>query len=122
MTLLTMRATSVTIVALLAVGYLLRYRGLVRRRGVTPAEPRFGGLRRRNVPAIAIVGWTDLGANGLYGYASRHGLVSVTAVLASLYPAVTVVLARVLAGERMRRIQDIGVGLAMCGVVLLAAG
>jgi drug/metabolite transporter (DMT)-like permease len=49
-------------------------------------------------------------------------LVSVTAVLASLYPAVTVVLARVLEGERMRRIQDIGVGLAMCGVVLLAAG
>ncbi len=71
---------------------------------------------------IAIVGWTDLGANGLYGYASRHGLVSVTAVLASLYPAVTVLLARFIEGERMRRIQDIGVGLAMCGVVLLAAG
>ena len=116
MTLLTMRSTSVSIVALLGIGYL------VRRRGSAPAEPRYGGLRRRDVPVVAIVGWTDLGANGLYGYASRHGLVSVTAVLASLYPAVTVLLARFIEGERMRRIQDIGVGLAMCGVVLLAAG
>lgn len=115
MTLLTMRATSVSIVGLLGIGYLLR-----RRRASAPT--RHGGLRRRDFPVIAIVGWTDLGANGLYGYASRHGLVSVTAVLASLYPAVTVLLARFIEGERMRRIQDIGVGLAMCGVVLLAAG
>ena len=116
MTLLTMRTTSVSIVVLLAIAYL------VRRASVAQAEPRYGGLRRRDVSLIAIVGWTDLGANGLYGYASRHGLVSVTAVLASLYPAVTVLLARFIEGERMRRIQDIGVGLAMCGVVLLAAG
>jgi drug/metabolite transporter (DMT)-like permease len=116
MTLLTMRTTSVAIVSLLGIGYL------VRRRRLAPADPPYGGLRRRNLPVIVIVGWTDLGANGLYGYASRHGLVSVTAVLASLYPAVTVLLARFIEGERMRRIQDIGVGLAMCGVVLLAAG
>ncbi|HEY3925217.1 MAG TPA: DMT family transporter [Acidothermaceae bacterium] len=120
MTLLTMRVTSVSIVALLGLAYLLRYGGLAR--PPAPAEPRYGGLRRRTIPVIALVGWTDLGANGLYGYASRHGLVSVTAVLASLYPAVTVLLARFIEGERMRRIQDIGVGLAMCGVVLLAAG
>jgi len=122
MTLLTMRATSVSIVALLGIAYLLRRGGLQRRRGAAPAEPPYGGMRRRLLPVIAVIGWTDLGANGLYGYASRHGLVSVTAVLASLYPAVTVLLARFIEGERMRRIQDIGVGLAMCGVVLLAAG
>jgi drug/metabolite transporter (DMT)-like permease len=130
MTLLTMRATSVSIVALLGLGYLVRRRRVVsaarrygaRHRGVEPDETRYGGLSRRNLPVIAVVGWTDLVANGLYAYASRHGLVSVTAVLASLYPAVTVLLARFIEGERMRRIQDIGVGLAMCGVVLLAAG
>jgi drug/metabolite transporter (DMT)-like permease len=130
MTLLAMRATSVSIVALMGIGYLVRRRGLAsankgygaRHRGVELAESRYGGLRRRNLPVIALVGWTDLGANGLYAYASRHGLVSVTAVLASLYPAVTVLLARFIEGERMRRIQDIGVGLAMCGVVLLAVG
>jgi drug/metabolite transporter (DMT)-like permease len=130
MTLLAMRATSVTIVALIGIGYLVRYRSMTRpdsgytarHAAPVPAEARYGGLRRRNLPVIAMVGWTDAGANGLYGYASRHGLVSVTAVLASLYPAVTVLLARFIEGERMRRIQDIGVGLAMCGVVLLAAG
>jgi len=71
---------------------------------------------------IALVGWSDAGANGLYGLASRHGLVSVVAVLASLYPAVTVLLARIFDDERMRRIQAVGVVLALCGVVLLAAG
>lgn len=125
MTLLAMRATSVSIVALLGVGYLVR-----RRRvrvgapaGAVDADPaaRAGGMRWKHVPTIAIVGWTDAGANGLYGAAARHGLVSVTAVLASLYPAVTVLLARFIEGERMRPIQNIGVGLAMCGVVLLAA-
>ncbi len=130
MTLLTMRVTSVSVVTLLGIGYLVRHRGRAqvdtgygaRHRALEPAEPRWGGLRRRDIPVIAIIGWTDAGANGLYGLASRHGLVSVTAVLASLYPAVTVLLARFVEGERMRRIQDIGVGLAMCGVVLLAAG
>jgi drug/metabolite transporter (DMT)-like permease len=114
MTLLAMRVTSVSIVAVIGLGYLAR------RRRNGPGTP--SGLMWRDVPAIAVVGWTDAGANGLYGAATRHGLVSVTAVLASLYPAVTVVLARALEGERMRRIQDIGVGLAMCGVVMLAAG
>ncbi|HTC70345.1 MAG TPA: DMT family transporter [Acidothermaceae bacterium] len=119
MTLVTMRATSVSIVVLLALGYL------VRRRRVQTDEDDVEGARRsvpwKQLPAIAIVGWTDAGANWLYGAATRHGLVSVTAVLASLYPAVTVLLARFIEGERMRPIQNIGVGLAMCGVVLLAA-
>lgn len=119
MTLLTMRVTSVSIVVLLGLGYATR------RRRFRPARHSVAGhtgLRRRDLLPIAIVGWTDAGANGLYGLATRHGLVSVTAVLASLYPAVTVLLARILESERMRRIQGIGVGLAMCGVVLLAAG
>jgi drug/metabolite transporter (DMT)-like permease len=115
MTLLTMRATSVLIVTTLAVGYLLRRR----RTGFVAPTQR---PRLRDVPAIALIGWTDAGANALYGVATRHGLVSVTSVLASLYPAITVVLARVLEGERLRRIQNLGVVLAMCGVVLLAAG
>ncbi len=121
MTLLTMRATSVAIVLLLGLGYLARRRSRVR--GVDEDEPvaREWSVHLKQVPAIAIVGWTDAGANALYGAAVRHGLVSVTAVLASLYPAVTVLLARFIEGERMRPIQNIGVGLAMCGVVLLAA-
>lgn len=117
MTLLLMRASSVTIVALLAVAYLLRRSSSGAARVRTPGLPG-----ARELPMIAFVGWTDAGANGLYGLATRHGLVSVTSVLASLYPAVTVVLARVVEGERMRRIQDAGVVFALCGVVLIAAG
>jgi drug/metabolite transporter (DMT)-like permease len=142
MTLVAMRATSVLIVLLLGLGYLVR-RGRVRAERVAekvafdgdfdadgdgadvPADADVQvGARTvpwKQLPAIAVVGWTDAGANGLYGAATRHGLVSVTAVLASLYPAVTVLLARFIEGERMRPIQNIGVGLAMCGVVLLAA-
>jgi drug/metabolite transporter (DMT)-like permease len=121
MTLLTMRLTSVSVVLLIGLGYVSRRRRLRRARHAARAAVP-SGLQWRLVPAIAVVGWTDAGANGLYGYATRHGLVSVTAVLASLYPAVTVVLARFIESERMRRIQNIGVGLAMCGVVMLAAG
>jgi drug/metabolite transporter (DMT)-like permease len=131
MTLVAMRATSVLIVLLLGLGYLVR-RGRVRAERSDPdADAEYlddaeiqagaGAVPWKQLPAIAIVGWTDAGANGLYGAATRHGLVSVTAVLASLYPAVTVLLARLIEGERMRPIQNIGVGLAMCGVVLLAA-
>jgi uncharacterized membrane protein len=54
--------------------------------------------------------------------ATRQGLVSVVAVLASLYPAVTVLLARVFHDERLRGVQAMGVGFTLCGVVLLAAG
>jgi drug/metabolite transporter (DMT)-like permease len=75
----------------------------------------------REMVMIAFVGFTDVAANGLYGLASGRGLVSVVSVLASLYPAVTVVLARVIENERMRRIQGAGVLLALAGVVLLAS-
>jgi drug/metabolite transporter (DMT)-like permease len=115
MTLLAMRVTSVFIVGCFGIGYLVRRR----RTGTVGSFARPGW---RDVPAIVVVGWTDAGANGLYGAATRHGLVSVTSVLASLYPVVTVLLARFLLSERMRRIQNLGVALAMCGVILLAAG
>jgi len=112
MTLLLMRATSVTLVLCTAVSLL--FKGL--RPGAASAPSA------RELGAIGFVGLTDLGANGLYGLATRHGLVSVVSVLASLYPAVTVLLARVIEQERMRRIQGFGVLFALAGVVLLGAG
>lgn len=76
----------------------------------------------RELPALAFVGVADLGANGLYALAAETGLLSVVAVLASLYPAVTVVLAWRFGHERLARIQVAGVGAALAGVILLAAG
>ena len=42
-------------------------------------------------------------------------------VLASLYPGVTVLLARVVLGERLRWVQRVGLGLAAIGILLVAA-
>ena len=81
-----------------------------------------GGLARTDVPLLAVIGAFDVAANACYAVASQSGLVSLTAVLASLYPAVTVLLARQIHGERLRRIQDAGVGVTLAGVVLMAAG
>jgi len=80
------------------------------------------GLRRRDLPLVTLAGIADVSANGLYGVASRGGLVSVVAVLASLYPLATAVLARQLLGERLVRTQAAGVATALVGVTLMAAG
>jgi drug/metabolite transporter (DMT)-like permease len=71
---------------------------------------------------LAIVGVLDITANGLFAVASTKGLVSVVAVLASLYPVATVILARYVLGERLRAVQRVGAGVALLGVALISAG
>jgi len=78
---------------------------------------------RGHWPALIAIGFLDTGGNALYAAASSsHGLISVVSVLASLYPVVTVLLARLLLGERVQRTQDVGVAVALVGVVLITAG
>ncbi|MBW3615445.1 MAG: DMT family transporter [Actinobacteria bacterium] len=76
----------------------------------------------RSLPVIAGAGVLDLSANALYLLASRRGLLSVVAVLSSLYPAGTVLLARTVLGERLGGQQVLGLSVAVTGVVLIAAG
>lgn len=71
---------------------------------------------------LAVVGVLDITANGLFAAASTKGLVSVVAVLASLYPVATVILARFVLGERLHVIQRVGAGVALVGVALISAG
>jgi drug/metabolite transporter (DMT)-like permease len=71
---------------------------------------------------LAVMGVLDVSATGLYAVATRHGLLSVVSVAASLYPLATVLLARVVLGERVRRVQELGIAAALAGVVLMAAG
>src|SRR5437763_8976095 len=59
----------------------------------------------RRLWPLALVGLGDMFGNLLYAASSAYGLVSVTAVLASLYPIVTVALARVALAERVARSQ-----------------
>ena len=77
---------------------------------------------RRDLWQLAAIGIVDLSATGLYAWATTKGLLSIVAVVGSLYPIATVVLARLLLAERIARGQAIGVGAALTGVALLAAG
>jgi drug/metabolite transporter (DMT)-like permease len=73
-------------------------------------------------PGIVAAGVLDVAANVLYLLASREGLLSLVAVLTSLYPASTVLLARVVLGERIVPLQALGLGSAAAGVTLIALG
>ena len=107
MTAVAMRATSVPIMFVLL---------------VTVLRPRGGGLSPRDMVILSFIGIGDVGANLAFGQASTGELVSVVAVLGSLYPVVTVLLARVIHHERLARVQNVGVVFALAGVVLIAAG
>jgi drug/metabolite transporter (DMT)-like permease len=78
--------------------------------------------RGRALAPIAAIGVFDLLANLLFVLAAGRGLLSVVGVLGALYPAVTVMLARVVLHERLTRTQDAGVLITLVGVVALAAG
>lgn len=73
-------------------------------------------------PLVAAAGVLDVGANTIYLAATRHGLLSIVAVLSSLYPVATVVLARVFLGERLHRQQVAGLVLAGAGVAAIGLG
>lgn len=79
-------------------------------------------LPRSAVPLAAVNGLLILAGVLTYGLATATGLVSVVSVLATLSPVVTVALAVVLLHERLARRQQVGLALAIAGVVLLAAG
>jgi drug/metabolite transporter (DMT)-like permease len=76
----------------------------------------------RDVPTFAATDLLGLGANVTFALATGRGLLTVVAVLSNLYPAVTAVLAAVVHGERLGKVQLAGVSGALAGVVLIAAG
>jgi drug/metabolite transporter (DMT)-like permease len=103
MTLWGMRATSVVVFVTLAL--VLR---------------STGGVVARELPVLTLIGCGDLLENVLFGVASSRGEVSVAAVLASLYPVMTILLARGVLGERLRLVQKIGAGLSLVGAAVIA--
>ena len=79
-----------------------------------------GGTQSRDLAALVVIGLGDVTANALFAFSSSRGMVSVASVLGSLYPVATVFWARLLLGERLRRVQAIGVALTLVGVVAIA--
>jgi drug/metabolite transporter (DMT)-like permease len=100
-------ATRVWSIAMLAFFALV-----VRRESLVPAP---GTLR-----ATLAAGVLDMGANVLYVLATQRGMLSLVAVVTSLYPASTVILAAIVLGERLGRQQWLGIACAGLGVALIA--
>lgn len=102
---LAMRATSFSLLVLTAL--VLR--------------PSFS-LGERDLPVLLLIGVLDTAGNALFAVASTKSLLALAAVLAQLYPVVTVLLARLVLGERISRGQGVGVVSAFAGVALITAG
>jgi len=83
------------------------------------ARPVGRAAGARVLAAAAGSGVLDASANLCYILATRAGLFGIAAVLTSLYPGITVLLARVVLGERMQAVQRIGLVLAGAGIVLV---
>jgi len=81
-------------------------------------------LFRLTATAVVLVavaaGCAETLGNLLFAASSSHGIVSVTSVLASLYPIVTVVLAAIVLEERIGGAQRVGVVLTLAGIVLIS--
>lgn len=100
-----LRATSFSLLALTAIVVRPRF-------GVGPGDLR----------VLALIGILDTAGNALFAAASSRSLLSLAAVLAQLYPVVTVLLARLVLGERIGRPQQLGVAAALAGVGLITVG
>lgn len=87
--------------------------------GILPRDPR---PLRPVLWLVVLSGLLDSAGNALFIAATRYGRLDVAAVLSSLYPASTVILARILLKERVGRLQAMGIGLALTAVALISAG
>ena len=91
---------------------LILLASLVWRKKLLPAKDR--------LPLIALAGILDTGGNLFYMLAARAGRLDIAAVLSALYPAATVMLARIILKELINRWQLIGIFAALGAVALIA--
>jgi drug/metabolite transporter (DMT)-like permease len=78
--------------------------------------------RGAEVSVIAFIGLLIIAADAMYATASTKGVLGVVAALSTLYPIVTIALARAYLDEQVERRQQLGIGLSLTGVVAVSAG
>jgi drug/metabolite transporter (DMT)-like permease len=83
---------------------------------------RLPGLGAASPLVVVGAGVFDVSANALYLLAVHAGLLSIVAVLVSLYPVGTVLCSMIVLGERLRAPQIAGVVIALTAVVCITAG
>jgi drug/metabolite transporter (DMT)-like permease len=79
-------------------------------------------LDRPSVVLGAVAGFFDVSASAMFIFASQHGRLDEAVVITSLYPAVTVILARLVLKEHFSRWKFVGLLAALAAVPLIAAG
>jgi drug/metabolite transporter (DMT)-like permease len=85
---------------------------LIRRQAVLPKKNTF--------TFVLLAGTLDVAGNAFFVLAIHSGRLDVAAVLSSLYPAVTVILASIFLKERVTRFQAIGILLALIAIPLIS--
>jgi drug/metabolite transporter (DMT)-like permease len=87
---------------------------------VVGRSPR--GLSSPTVVSLACVGLLDVSANVFFSVATTRGLLSLVAVLSTVFPAVTVMLSLIILRERLDSLQALGVVTTLIGSALITAG
>jgi uncharacterized membrane protein len=82
-------------------------------------RPQWRSTSPRVLAAAIMSGVIDASANVCYLLATQAGLFGMAVILTSLYPGITVLLARLVLGERVQAVQRVGLALAACGVALV---
>ena len=79
------------------------------------------GVRSADLPVLVLIGVLIIAADSMYAVATTEDLLSVVAVLSSLYPVVTIALARYYLRERLQPHQQIGAAASLSGAVVISA-
>lgn len=117
-TTIAMRCVSIPLLTLLLIAQMVRRRRWASSRHNYDVSQRSSG-RLGTFVLVAAAGIFDTLANVVFAAASTMGALAIVAILGSLYPVVTVLLARIIHGEQLKRIQHMGVVIALAGIALI---